>query len=85
MRKRNRWTKPEADRKPIARECMTCGADFPSFGPGNRRCNECRNPRDYEPYGQRAAPGVQVRDDVCRAVLKMKPRRRPQYWGDSWI
>jgi len=33
------------------RPCLTCGKPFPSEGPGNRMCKDCRNRADgVSPY-----------------------------------
>jgi hypothetical protein len=49
-------SKPESDDAvpPKVRNCMTCGAKFESFGPGNRLCNTHRRHSDNGDYAVRA-------------------------------
>lgn len=35
-------SKPTSDWPTKMRECLSCNAEFESWGPGNRLCNECR-------------------------------------------
>jgi tRNA(Ile2) C34 agmatinyltransferase TiaS len=35
------------------RMCLKCGVDFPSLGPGNRRCVKCAKNAGKKDYGTR--------------------------------
>jgi len=34
-------------RNPATRKCLTCDREFPSWGPGNRRCPKCDDDRKH--------------------------------------